>query len=139
MKIIAHSSHPGLRDRITIEHGGKVLTAECRAAPPGTSERITISIGGEVFAFDSTPSPVAVDGWHAPYVGDECRGTIEAPMISAARCCAGGVISGACADLAFAYELERIGERDPFTHPATPRNGVWVSMATLIETGLPVA
>ena len=138
MKIIAHSSHPGLRDRITIEHGGKVLTAECRAVPPGTSERITISIGGEVFTLESTPSPVPVGGWHAPYA-DEHRNTIEAPMISAARCWAGGVISGACADLASAYELERRGERDAFTHPATPVNGVWVSMATLIETGLPVA
>lgn len=115
MKIIAHSSHPGLPDRITID------------------------VGGEVFTLESTPSPVPVDGWHAPYIGDEHRNAIEAPMISAARCWRGGTILSLAADLGFAYELERRGERDGFRHPATPRNGVWVSMATLIETGLPIA
>ena len=115
MKIIAHSSHPGLPDRITI------------------------SIGGEVFAFDSTPSPVPVGGWHAPYVGDEHRNTIEAPMISAARCWRQRNLTCDASDLQLAEMLEQQGNLDPFTHPATPRNGVWVSMATLIETGLPVA
>lgn len=61
MKIIAHSSHPGLPDRITIDNDGETITLE------------------------STPSPVAVGGWHAPYIGDEHRNAVEAPMISAAR------------------------------------------------------
>ena len=139
MKIIAHSSHPGLRDRITIEHNGKVLTSECRAAPPGTSERITISIGGEMFAFDSTPSPVPVGGWHAPYIGDEHRNAIEAPMISAARCWRQLNLTCDASDLQLAEMLEREDDMSTFHHPATPRNGMWFSMATLIETGLPVA
>ncbi len=139
MKIIAHSSHPDLPDRITIEHKGKVLTAECRAVPPGTSERITIVWDDEMFAFDSTPSPVPVGGWHAPYVGDEHRNTIEAPMISAARIWRQRNLTCDSSDLQLAEMLEQQGNLDPFTHPATPRNGMWVSMTTLIETGLPVA
>ena len=138
MKIIAHSSHPGLPDRITIEHNGKVLTAECRAVPPGTSERITIVWGDEMFIFDSTPSPVPVGGWHAPYA-DEHRNTIEAPMISAARIWRQRNLTCDASDLQLAEMLEREDDMSTFHHPATPRNGVWISLATLIETGSSVA
>lgn len=112
MKLIAHSTHPGLPDRITIE------------------------VSGEVFTIESTPSPVAEDGWHAPYVVEN---HIEAPMISAARAWRAETrLTDGPNDLQLAEMLERQGERRAFSHAATPRNGVWVTLATLIETGSPV-
>lgn len=116
MKIIAHSSHPGMPDRITIE------------------------VGGEVFTVNSTPSPVAVGGWHVPYVNDERRNAIEAPMISAARCWRAETrLTDGPNDLHLSEMLERQREMRVFMHPAMPRNGVWVSMATIMEIGLDVA
>lgn len=94
----------------------------------------------------STPARLGPTDWHLPYVSGQDALTLEAPMLSAARCARVSYLNhdgsnpDQTRDLALAEMLERERHLSPFEHPATPvpgeRHGPlvgWKHLRTFIE------
>ena len=78
---------------------------------------------------ESEPTTLYATDWHLPYASAAEIGTIEAPMLSAARCARVSYLNhdgsnpDPTRDLKLAETLEKERHLSPFEHPATPAPG----------------